>query len=367
MTSRNEVRIDIEVEGGAKAERSFNRAEKGARGLGRSTRGLINPLIGASLFAGVLGGGLVGLALSSGAASNSLIRIQGSLEGLIGTFTRKLEPAIDFAAGQFEKLPIGAQLGVLGVGAILGIGLVKVIGAAGGAVAEAVAGFVSKRITAPLRLGLSGVVRTVLIRIGIIGAGLVAGVFSVVALAVAAVVVSIGSLAFIAWDLIFNDGRLLKRFEDWLNGMAWVQAITEWVNGNLDQAFLDAWNAVIGFFDQYFAGPIITAWETVRDELEETFGKFFTQTIPVVFNRAWDDIIGFFVDHFSDPIVTVHSKPSKDIFKEPFTTFFHGHDPWDIHGGLGRRYRFLPTSTFQAGPIIGAWETVRDLFQGETS
>ena len=48
MTSRNnEVRIDIEVEGGTKAERQFNRAEKGARGLGRSTRGLINPLIGA--------------------------------------------------------------------------------------------------------------------------------------------------------------------------------------------------------------------------------------------------------------------------------------------------------------------------------
>ena len=114
MTSRNnEVRIDIEVEGGAKAERSFNRAEKGARGLGRSTRGLINPFLGAGLVAGILGGGLLGIALSSGAASNSIIRIQGAMEGLVSTITRSLEPAIDFAASRFEKLPIAMQLAVV--------------------------------------------------------------------------------------------------------------------------------------------------------------------------------------------------------------------------------------------------------------
>ena len=90
MTSRNEVQIDIEVEGGARAERQFNRAEKGARGLGRSTRGLINPLLGAGLVAGILGGGLLGLgAQSSGSASNSIFRIQGALEGLVGTIFRK--------------------------------------------------------------------------------------------------------------------------------------------------------------------------------------------------------------------------------------------------------------------------------------
>ena len=82
MTSRNEVQIDIEVEGGARAERQFNRAEKGARGLGRSTRGLINPLLGAGLVAGILGGrvALPG-AQSSGSASNSNIPDSGRTGG----------------------------------------------------------------------------------------------------------------------------------------------------------------------------------------------------------------------------------------------------------------------------------------------
>ena len=97
MTSRsNEVRIDIEVEGGAKAEKQFDRAEKGARGLGRSTRGLINPLIGAGLVSGILGGGLLALALSSGSASNSLIRIQGARGGVgLDVYPRSWNQSID--------------------------------------------------------------------------------------------------------------------------------------------------------------------------------------------------------------------------------------------------------------------------------
>ena len=149
MTSRNdEVQVDIEVEGGEKAERQFNRAEKGARGLGKTSRGLINPLLGAGLVAGILGGGLLGLALSSGAASNSIFRIQGALEGLIGTAVRKLEPGIDFLATQFEKLPVAAQLAVLGIGAILGVILAKAINAA--------ARVINSRIAAPAYSGSQG-------------------------------------------------------------------------------------------------------------------------------------------------------------------------------------------------------------------
>ena len=133
MTSRNEVRIDIEVEGGTKC-----RASVQPRGQGRPWPWAVYPRPYQSSHrcgARVRHFGrwaAFGLALSSGAASNSLIRIQGSLEGLVGTITRKLEPAIDFAASRFEKLPIGAQLGVLATGAILGVVvLVKLIGASG--------------------------------------------------------------------------------------------------------------------------------------------------------------------------------------------------------------------------------------------
>ena len=47
-------------------------------------------------------------------------------------------------------------------------------------------------------------------------------------LAVAAVVVGLASLALIAWDQIFNDGALLRRFEEWLGGVGWIQAIAKW-------------------------------------------------------------------------------------------------------------------------------------------
>ena len=234
MTSRNnEVRIDIEVEGGAKAERQFARAEKGARGLGRSTRGLINPLLGAGLVSGILGGGLLSLALSSGSASNSIYRIQGALDGLVGSISRSVEPAVDFFATQFVKLPVAAQLAVVALGLILSIGLVAVIYAAAGAVGTA--------ITA----GIGGAITTE-------GALLAATLATATALAISAVVVGLAALALIAWDLIFNDGDLLKRFDTWLAGEGWIQAITKWDQDVLTPGFTKAWEKVIALYQDGF-------------------------------------------------------------------------------------------------------------------
>ena len=358
MTSRNEVRIDIEVEGGTKAERQFNRAEKGARGLGRSTRGLINPLIGAGLVSGILGGGLLSLALSSGSASNSLIRIQGSLEGLVGTITRKLEPAIDFAAGQFEKLPIGAQLGVLASAAVLGVVFVKLIGAAAGGIAAAVTALAAKAIAAPLLAGVLNAAKFAIFALQYYAVGLVAGVSAAVALAVTAVVVSIAALALIAWDLIFNDGALLRRFEDWLLGFGWIKAIDEWSKG-IDPAFAKAWDTAVGFFTTNFAGPLATAWETVRDFFLEDFTAFFTQTIPEVFKGAWDAIIGFFDEHFSVPLLRAWFGIS-GFFLEDFTGFFTETIPGIFKGGWDSVIGFF-YGVF-ARPFVVAWARIKGFF-----
>ena len=212
MTSRNEVRIDIEVEGGAKAERQFARAEKGARGLGRTSRGLINPLIGAGLVAGILGGGLLSLALSSGSASNSIFRIQGALEGLTSVpCSAALSRPSTFVASQFEKLPVAAQLAVLAAAAVLGVIFVKLIGAAAGAISGAVTSLVSSAIGAPLVTAATSAVQTA-----------AAAIATATGAAVAAVIVGLAAIALLVWDEIFNDGALLRRFEAWLGGMAWV-------------------------------------------------------------------------------------------------------------------------------------------------
>ena len=362
MTSRDEVRIDIEVEGGAKAERQFNRAEKGARGLGRSTRGLINPLLGAGLVAGILGGGLLGLALSSGAASNSIFRIQGALEGLVGGFFRNVEPGIDRAAAQFEKLPIGAQLAVAGAGVILSIGLVAAISAAGGAVATAVTALVATHITAPLVAGVGSALTASTAAITSIIGPLVAGISAAVALAVTAVVVGLAALAFIAWDLIFNDGALLERFETWLSGIGWVNAIDTWDKEVLTPSFTRAWQNALDIFDEFFAGPIIAAWEVVRDLFKDDFTTFFTETIPDIFKGAWDDAIAIFRQHFIGPLFTAWYA-TRDFFEADFTKFFTEtipeffEDGWDDAIAIFRE-NFI-------GPFFIAWYATRDLFEDD--
>ena len=63
-------------------------------------------LLGAGLVAGILGGGLLGLALSSGSASNSIFRIQGALEGLVGTIFRSASPLSTSSPLSLKSYPL---------------------------------------------------------------------------------------------------------------------------------------------------------------------------------------------------------------------------------------------------------------------
>ena len=362
MTSRNnEVRIDIEVEGGARAEKQFNRAEKGARGLGRSTRGLINPLIGAGLVSGILGAGLIGLALSSGSASNSLFRIQGAVEGLVSTFTRKLEPAIDKAASVFEKLPIAAQLGVLAASVILGVVFVKLIGIAAGAIAAAVTALVAKAIAIPLVVGITKAVVAAGLAIKAAIGPLLAGLFSASALAVAGVVVSLASLALIAWDLIFNNGDLLKRFENWLSGIGWIRAIETWDKEVLTPYFTKAWNNAVDLFRKYFIAPFFTAWYATRDFFKGTFVNFFTQAIPNFFKAGWEKVVEWFWKFFANPIIAAWNFV-EGFFRGAFPRFFTETIPRWARMGWEKVVEWF--WKFFANPIIAAWNFVEGFFRG---
>ena len=343
MTSRNEVRIDIEVEGGAKAERQFNRAEKGARGLGRSTRGLINPLLGAGLVAGILGGGLLGLALSSGSASNSIFRIQGAMEGLIGTITRSLEPAIDRAASFFEKLPVAAQLGVVATAAVLGVVFVKLIGIAAGKIAVAISTHIGAAITSTI-------------------APLVAGLTAATAAAIGAVVVGLASLALIAWDLIFNDGALLKRFDAWLSGMGWIQAIQKWDKEVLTPFFTNAWNKAIGIFETSFRDPFVAEWEALRDSFKQDFVGTFTETIPNAFKAGWDRGISIFRSVFVGPLFSIWYA-TQDFFENSFVKFFSQTIP-GIFKGAWEGVISIFRKSF-VGPLFTIWYATRNFFQND--
>ena len=255
MTSRNEARIDIITDGGPKAERQLDRVASKTRGVGSATRGLGLPFLTGGLLAGGLAAGLLGVATGSGAASNGLIRIQGALDNLVGGLIRPLEGGFDNFTEFFEKLPGIAQVGLVGLGIILGALLITAFKAG---------------ITA-----LSGYLGTAFAPIGakILTAitGIFAGISVAVAAAVVAVAVAIGSLAFIAWDLIFNDGEYLARFEEWLSGFSWIQTIsrwdyelTEWFRGPFVELFgghipelLDiVWRFLVKHFQAVFVRPL---------------------------------------------------------------------------------------------------------------
>ena len=300
MTSRNdEVTVDIEVEGGEKAERSFNRAEKGARKFERSARGLIGPLIGAGLLTGLLGGGLLGLALAGGSASNAVLRIQSSIENLVSTAFRSLEGGIDFAVRQFDKLPAGAQVAVLAVGVIVGALLAKAFSAAIGFVAAQIGTYL-----APLGPAIvSGIT------------SLLAGISVAVLAAILAIAIGIAAVVFFAWDGFFNDFRATLALDRWLSRLSftqWVQRVdrelNDWLTNTWAQLWTDAteigdeaFRTIVGNWRKFFITPFISAWNAFKGFFLGSFTGFFTETIPSIWSTAWAFIVGAFRSVFLQP------------------------------------------------------------------
>ena len=192
---------------------------------------------------------------------------------------------------------------MLALAGVLGVGFVKLIGVAATGIGLAVKALVAKAIATPLVVGVIAAVKTTVAAIASAGGALVAGVFSVVGLAVAAVVVSIASLALIAWDLIFNDGALLKRFEEWLSGFGWIKSIDDWINTSIDPTFKKGWEAVVSTFWTTFINPFTNAWGFVRTFFSENFTTFFTETIPGIFEGALASAVGLFWTIFINPFV----------------------------------------------------------------
>ena len=123
-----ELEIVIDVEGDVESERRLNRVQGGVSRLGKSVKGLGLPLLGGGLLVGLLGGSLLGLALSSGAASNALFRIRDSLTQMLNTALEPILPKLYQFLEWFDALPQGQQqLILLGVAALLAIGPLKAL------------------------------------------------------------------------------------------------------------------------------------------------------------------------------------------------------------------------------------------------
>ena len=94
------VNIVVRERGSQETSSKLNRVRTSLVGIGAATKGTFSSILGASLLTGLLGGGLISLALSGGEASNSLIRLQSIMEELIRPMFKLLEVFLDW----FETL-----------------------------------------------------------------------------------------------------------------------------------------------------------------------------------------------------------------------------------------------------------------------
>ena len=141
-------------------------------------------------------------------------------------------------------------------------------------------------------------------------------------------------------------------------GESFGQFFTE----TIPDIFQGALNAIITLFRNVFIAPFISAWHSTRDFFSGSFVKFFTDTIPGVFRRAWDSVIGFFRRHFVSPFFTVwHS--TRDFFLGSFTRFFTETIPRIFTGALNAAIGIF--RQFFVAPFFEIWFATRDFFRDD--
>lgn len=145
MTTPNDINIRVREQGAVQATSNLRGLRGAVSSVGAGVRGLFPPLLGGNFLALLLGGSLIGLALSGGAASNALIGLQSTIEGLLAPLSDLLFRASDF----FRQLPqwaqytlvLGGALIFLGRGALFPlIGLLGRVGIAAGTTAASFLG-----------------------------------------------------------------------------------------------------------------------------------------------------------------------------------------------------------------------------------
>lgn len=119
MTTNDEtIRVGVEVDGANEARRDLKGVSRETRGVGKASRGLFLPFLGAALLGGLFASSLSGIALGGGDAGNALYRIQGALEQVANTIARVVLPFLDPIIAWFEELPSWAQASLLVAAAI---------------------------------------------------------------------------------------------------------------------------------------------------------------------------------------------------------------------------------------------------------
>ena len=105
-----EVRLDADTK---PFEQKVKNTAKQTDRLANSTRGLATPFNTGGLLAGFLGGGILGIGVSSAFASNAADGLTTSMEAMFNAMLEPIEPQLDKLTEWFVNLPNWAQQAIL--------------------------------------------------------------------------------------------------------------------------------------------------------------------------------------------------------------------------------------------------------------